>query len=41
VVLLRTGGFSDAALREAASGDVAIFDDPAELLRRLDETVLG
>ena len=41
VVLLRTGGFSDAALREAASGDVLIFDDPAELVRRLDETPLG
>ena len=41
VVLLRTGGFSDAALREAAAGDVAIFDDPAELVRRLDETPLA
>jgi len=41
VVLLRTGGFSDAALRGAATGDVMIFDDPAELLRRLDETPLG
>ena len=41
VVLLRTGGFSDAALREAAAGDVAIFDDPAELVRRLDKTPLG
>ncbi len=41
VILLRTGGFSDAALRESADGDVAIFDDPAELVRRLDETPLG
>jgi len=40
VVLLRTGGFSDAALREGAGGDVAIFDDPAELVRRVDETAL-
>jgi len=41
VVLLRTGGFSDATLRESAGGDVRIFDDPAELVRRLDETPLG
>jgi HAD superfamily hydrolase (TIGR01549 family) len=41
VVLLRTGGFSDAVLREAASGDVTIVDDPAELVDRLAETPLG
>ena len=41
VVLLRTGGFSDAALRAAATGDVLIFDDPAELVRRLEDTPLG
>ncbi len=40
VVLLRTGGFSDAALREEAGPNALIFDDPAELCRRLDETPL-
>lgn len=41
VILVRTGGFSDAALREQASRNVVIVDDPAELLRRLDETPLA
>lgn len=40
-LLVRTGGFSDAALREQAGADVIIFDDPAELMRRLDETTIG
>ncbi len=36
VILLRTGGFSDAALRDSGTSDVPIFDDPAELVRHLD-----
>lgn len=41
VILLRTGGFSDATLGESAPDGTAIFDDPAELVRRLAETPLG
>jgi len=41
VLLVRTGGFSDAALREQGGASALIFDDPADLARRLDETPLG
>ncbi len=41
VVLVRTGGFCDASLREAAGADTPIFDDPAQLLEHLAETPLG
>ena len=35
----RSGGFADAVLREAGAG--ALFDGPADLLSRFDESVLG
>lgn len=37
VISLRSGGWNDAALAKA---DV-IYDDPADLLQRFDESLLG
>jgi membrane protein len=38
-IALRCGGFDEAALREA--GAVALFDDPADLLARYDQSPLA